>query len=261
MSDEERDQGAQRWLDWRAERAAELGATYGWLTLTGFWWLPERPGALPGLPGRWQGDASGARLWATPADELVADGLVVDGVSECKVAELGRVPWVQHGDTRLELLNRGGRYAVRARTLTSRAREAFCGVPTFDYDPDWVVPARYAALARPRLVEVATCRPDLRQRIPVVGELLGTVRDWPLRLAVTSIRQGLGVEFHDPTNGAETPAWRQLKIPEPDRHGRVFLDFNRTANMWFAFTDFATCPAPVPENIIGVPVRAGERAP
>ena len=77
---------------------------------------------------------------------------------------------------------------------------------------------------------------------------------------VTTIKAGPSIEFHDPTNDAETPAWRQLKFAEPDADGHVVLDFNRTINMWFAFTDHATCPRPSEGNTITVPVRAGERA-
>lgn len=77
----------------------------------------------------------------------------------------------------------------------------------------------------------------------------------------TTIKSGLSVEFHDPTNGTETPAWRQLKIADPDADGRVVLDLNRAICMWFAFTPFATCPMPSEGNRVTVPVRAGERAP
>lgn len=52
----------------------------------------------------------------------------------------------------------------------------------------------------------------------------------PQRLTVTSIKYGLGIELHDPTNGTETPAWRQVRIDDP-----------------------------VDGNTISVPVRAEER--
>ena len=38
----------------------------------------------------------------------------------------------------------------------------------------------------------------------------------------------------------------------------MVLDFNRTINMWFAFTDRATCPMPVTGNTI-TPPSAQER--
>lgn len=80
------------------------------------------------------------------------------------------------------------------------------------------------------------------------------------RLAVTKGKYGWGVEFRDPTNGEFTEQWRQLHFDPPalEQDGEVVLDFNRTLNMWFAFTDYATCPAPIEGNEITVPVLAGE---
>jgi uncharacterized protein (DUF1684 family) len=61
--------------------------------------------------------------------------------------------------------------------------------------------------------------------------------------------------------GGFTEQWRQLHFspPVPDGNGEVLLDFNRTLNIWFAFTDYATCPAPIDGNVITVPVLAGEQ--
>jgi uncharacterized protein (DUF1684 family) len=51
--------------------------------------------------------------------------------------------------------------------------------------------------------------------------------------------------------------WLEPEFDDPAPHTTVVLDFNRTINMWFAFTDHATCPMPVTGNTITVPVRAG----
>jgi uncharacterized protein (DUF1684 family) len=41
--------------------------------------------------------------------------------------------------------------------------------------------------------------------------------------------------------------------------GKVILDFNRAYNPPCAFTDFATCPLPPPQNELNIAVRAGEK--
>jgi hypothetical protein len=41
----------------------------------------------------------------------------------------------------------------------------------------------------------------------------------------------------------------------------VAVDFNRTVNLPFAFTDYGTCPAPVEGNRLALPVTAGEKRP
>lgn len=259
MTQTDVERGEQDWRELRAQREAELVQPHGWLTLRGFHWLEPAATTLPGVPGQWSADDEEATLQADLADGLRAEGEPLDGTSTKTVAETGRVPWVTFGDTEVELLRRGGRLAVRMRTQTSPEREDFPGVETYDYDPAWVVPGRLVPYEDERRVDVATIRPDLRQSLRAVGEVEFAAGGQEQRLVVTSIKYGMSVEFHDPTNGDETQAWRQLKIDEPGPDGHVVLDFNRAINMWFAFTDYATCPAPTQGNTISVPVRAGER--
>jgi hypothetical protein len=45
----------------------------------------------------------------------------------------------------------------------------------------------------------------------------------------------------------------------PDAQGQVLLDFNRSYNPPCAFTPFATCPLPPPNNRLDVRVEAGEK--
>lgn len=263
------------WRAFRERRTAELREPYGWLTIQGFAWLPQQPESpepIDGLPGRWgvAGDrgyvvasaADGLRRW----DEAAGSGESIAGRDEATVAETGRIPWLGWGDVQIELLRRGGRLAVRWRSRTSPQRETFTGIPTFDHDPGWVVTAHLQPYGEPTTVDVATHRPELRQRLRAIGEVSFTLDGQPQRLVVTEIKSGWSIEFHDPTNGVSTPAWRQLKFDPPtspasDGSGEVVLDFNRTIDMWFAVTPHATCPAPCQGNTITVPVTAGEKSP
>jgi uncharacterized protein (DUF1684 family) len=47
----------------------------------------------------------------------------------------------------------------------------------------------------------------------------------------------------------------------PTETGALVIDFNRAVNLPFAFTEFGTCPAPVPANQVPVAITAGELAP
>jgi uncharacterized protein (DUF1684 family) len=51
-----------------------------------------------------------------------------------------------------------------------------------------------------------------------------------------------------------------MDTPGPDAHGKVVLDFNRAYNPRCAFTPFATCPLPPPENRLDLAINAGEKA-
>ncbi|HUM02738.1 MAG TPA: DUF1684 domain-containing protein, partial [Thermoanaerobaculia bacterium] len=70
----------------------------------------------------------------------------------------------------------------------------------------------------------------------------------------------LFVIFGDRTNGKETyGAGRFLYVPPPV-DGRTVLDFNKSYNPPCAFTPYATCPLPPPENKLTIPIPAGEKA-
>jgi len=67
--------------------------------------------------------------------------------------------------------------------------------------------------------------------------------------------------FADRTNGhGSYGAGRFLDTPVPDAHGNVTLDFNQSRNPPCAFTAFATCPLPPPENRVDLAITAGEKA-
>lgn len=66
--------------------------------------------------------------------------------------------------------------------------------------------------------------------------------------------------FADRSSGRGSyPAGRFLDVPAPSADGSVVLDFNRAYNPPCAFTPFATCPLPPPENRLDLAVEAGEQ--
>jgi uncharacterized protein (DUF1684 family) len=50
---------------------------------------------------------------------------------------------------------------------------------------------------------------------------------------------------------------RQLSAEMP-RDGVVILDFNKATNLPCAYTSYATCPLPLPENRLSLAITAGE---
>jgi uncharacterized protein (DUF1684 family) len=66
--------------------------------------------------------------------------------------------------------------------------------------------------------------------------------------------------FKDLTAGETTyPSGRFLYADLPVE-GKVVLDFNRAYNPPCAFTPYATCPLPPPQNKMGVRIEAGEQS-
>jgi uncharacterized protein (DUF1684 family) len=256
------------WTSWHAAREADLITEHGWLSLTGFHWLPSARAAFDALPGKWHVSDDQAVLDVNGAAGLTLasgprSGAPVDGREQATVAEAGSLLWVRTGDDVLvELVLRGGRYAVRVRDPRAPERAAFAGVPAFDIDPSWVKPGRYSAFPTSRRIEVDTARSDLRQHITAVGTVEVAFNGRPHPLIATAGPGGrLAVSFRDETNGRGTAPWRVVTTSVPTETGALVVDFNRAVNLPFAFTEFGTCPAPVPANQLPVAVTAGELAP
>ena len=78
------------------------------------------------------------------------------------------------------------------------------------------------------------------------------------RLYPTEEEGRLFFVFRDLTTGKETyPAGRMFYADMP-HDGHVVLDFNKAYNPPCAFTPFATCPLPPPQNRLPVRIEAGE---
>jgi uncharacterized protein (DUF1684 family) len=102
----------------------------------------------------------------------------------------------------------------------------------------------------------------LRQHVTAVGTVHLALGGSAYELVVTAAGEGrLAVSFSDETSGVESAPWRTVTTGPLQADGSVEVDFNRTINLPYAFTDYGTCPAPVEGNRLPLPVTAGERQP
>lgn len=250
------------WERWHAAREADLAAPHGWLSLTGLSWLTWQPSSVTGVPGQWWSDGARAWLGAVASQQVRVDGTVVDGIVTAEVDEGGSLIWASVGQVRLELLRRGGQLAVRTRDPGSPVLQRFAGVPTYAYDPAWVVAGHYAAHEQPRELTVATAQPGLEQTFVSTGAVIVTIDGREQTVEVSRNGDGtLRLPFHDATNGAGTAPWRVVNTTAPDATGSVEIDLNRAVNLPFAFSAHGTCPAPPRQNTFTAAITAGERSP
>jgi uncharacterized protein (DUF1684 family) len=255
------------WTSWHAAREQLLTAEHGWLSLVGFHWLPAKPGSFDKVPGRWSVDGGHAVLAAAEVDGLLLasgpdEGAAVTGVLTASVAEAGSLLWVRSGTIVVELVLRGGRYAIRLRDPAAPERAAFSGVPAFPVDPSWIRPGHFTAYPQARRITVDTARSDLRQQVTAIGTVEVEIDGRLHSLVATAGQRGrLNLSFTDRTNGQQTARWRVVSTSVPTEKGSLVVDFNRAVNLPFSFTEFGTCPAPVAGNDLPLPVTAGERAP
>jgi uncharacterized protein (DUF1684 family) len=280
VTDSATDAQLARWQRFRNNRDAALASDHGWLTLTSFQWLEDRPSGVELAPGRWSTDGTAAFLTAAAPDglSLVETGDPVDGTVSAVLADEESLMWVQYGgdDGRqvvVELAMRAGKYAIRTRDSRSPVFTGFDGVPTFDFRPDLVIEARFVPYPEPVDVPIGTANPLVDGIHRSVGELVFRLpgSDHEFHLQAEEEKLGaLTVTFHDETNGAAPPGqataeWRKVSTARPrvDSSGNatVVLDFNRAINYPSAFTPYGTCPMPVKNNSLDYRITAGEKEP
>ncbi|MFJ5957550.1 DUF1684 domain-containing protein [Paenarthrobacter sp. NPDC092416] len=260
-----------RWERFRAGRNAALATEHGWLTLTSFQWLESQPASVDLAPGLWSTDGKAATVTASVEDGLtfVETGEPLVGSATAILQDEESLMWVQFGGNDgaqvvVELAMRADKYAIRTRDDGSPVLTEFDGVPTYEYNPDWVIEGRYEAYPEPVDVPIGTANPLVDGVHRSVGEVVFRVPGIPHEIRLHAEEEKLGalnVTFHDETNGKTTDEWRKVFIPRPRPDGSVVIDFNRAINYPSAFTPYGTCPMPVRGNSIDVSVEAGEKIP
>ena len=263
---------------WRTSRQEDLLRPDGWTSLAGLHWLDLKAHYIgsgtaigngvrfafgPPRMGMVARDAAGQ--WSFTPEAGVA--LTYNG-QPLK----GRVPLhsdhdatpsvigFDEGRGQMTLLLRGDRHALRIKHADAPGRLQFAGLQYWPADPAWRITGRFLSHPAGKTLPIA--------------DIIGISNDSPNPGAVEFERDGrtyrlealgepgrsLFFVMADRTSGhGSYPAGRFLEADWPGAGGEVVLDFNRAYNPPCAFTLFATCPLPPPENRIDLAVTAGEK--
>lgn len=261
---------------WREQRLTELLAPDGWTSLVGLHWLDLKAHYIG------SGSTSGVRLAAGPPRmgmvtrvgdgwfftpeagvSVEVDGQVVKGRVPLH-SDRAEAPTLIHfdeGKGTLSLIERGPRFGLRVKHADAPARVDFSHLDYWPADPSWRITARFVPH-------------DVNKTIPIVDitgltteqanagaiEFERDGRTWRLE-ALGDVGRPLQVIFADRTSGRGSyAAGRYIDVDVPDAKSQVVIDFNRAYNPPCAFTPFATCPLPPPENRLDMEVTAGEKA-
>lgn len=261
----------------RKERADSLKKEDGWLTLVGLYWLkpgenrfgsdPGNPvilpaGKAPAVAGRLIRDGDKVRVTVEPGVGLTADGKPIapgQPGQELQTDASGKPTTLELGSLKFYVIKRGDRLGVRIKDRESPLLASFKGLDNYPIRPEWRIVARF--------------EPYKDKKIPIAN-IVGQVEDSPSPGAVVfdwkgktyrldalegSPEGGLFLVFGDKTNGRETYGAGRFLDTDPPKDGRVVVDFNTAYNPPCAFTAFATCPLPPPQNKLAIAVEAGEK--
>lgn len=255
--------------DFRASRAKSLSAPQGWLSVSGLFWLKEGPNTFGSAPDR---DIVLPSHSAPPqAGVLVRKGRVVDlepgfeapillkgePVTGARMHPVPSVTQASLGSLVFTIIERSHLIGLRLYDNKSPARLGFRGLSWHPWSKDMIVEGRL--VSRPRTLQIVNVLGQVNP-VPSPGYVEFRLNGRTHRLTAEASGQGLFFNFRDRTSGDTTyGAGRFLSAAAPDGEGRVTLDFNRAVNPPCAYTDFATCPLPPPENRLPIRVEAGEK--
>lgn len=261
---------------WRAQRKAELLQPDGWTSLVGLHWID------PGSHYLGSDADNGIRLAAGPAHlgMLTLKGETLRFSPESKVAvTLDGQPFKRgvalrtdgdpagpsvigfdEGKGLATVIKRGNRYALRVKHADAPTRTGFAGLEYWPADRAWQVPARFVAHPAGKTLDVVNII-GTTEPVPNPGAVEFEREGSTYRLEALDEGDGkLFLILADRTSGhGSYGAGRYLYAGLPDREGRVMLDFNQAYNPPCAFTSFATCPLPPPENRLDLRITAGEK--
>ncbi|MFZ0799445.1 MAG: DUF1684 domain-containing protein [Terriglobales bacterium] len=271
-------------LAWRAQRATNLQAPEGWLSLIALGWLKEGDNSFGSADDcrvqiagkgpahiavvRWDKDKGELRL-LPPAGGFPKD-LMLDGQPAKEQALLAddadKPSKLTIGTLTIVVIHRDDQFGLRVKDLQAPTRVNFHGLRWYEPNAAYRVHARWIPYSPPKVLDIPTVL-GTTTHLPAPGVAEFTLDGQVLRLEpVLEDPQSTDLFFilRDATSKTTTyGAGRFLYTELPDhgvtQPGEVWLDFNRLVNPPCAFTAYATCPLPPPQNRLNVPIPAGEQ--
>ncbi len=260
---------------WQMQRREKLLQPDGWTSLVGLHWIELKAHYVGSSAGSGIRLAKGpprlglvqqqaGRVFLTPeaGAALTLDGKPLRGrvALNTDADPAPSVVGFDDGKGLLTVIERGGRRALRVRHADADGRLQFRGLDYWPADAGWRIEARFEPHSPGRTIEIANIVGIIEPKANP-GAVVFERDGGPYRLeAIDQGDGGLFLIFADRTSGhGSYGAGRYLDAPAPDAGGRMVVDFNRAYNPPCAFTAFATCPLPPPENRLDLAVTVGEK--
>jgi hypothetical protein len=264
---------------WRREREEALRAPEGWLSLAGLHLLengeytlgsaPQNaillPASAPAKLGTLRYYSDAAMLTITSETPVLVNGLPVWAV-EMVDNRHGQPPTVvRFGNLSLNLHKFGEQVALRVRDSGSPVIQNFAGCRWYAIKPEYRIVAKFVRQPQAIAIEVPTSVATVAT-YRTIGTIEFELGGESVRLvaAETAKDDELFIIFRDATAGQTTYAagrylYAALSASRSNPEGaEVVVDFNKAYNPPCAFTPFATCSLPPAENLLQVPIEAGE---
>jgi uncharacterized protein (DUF1684 family) len=262
---------------WREDREARLRADGGWLTVAGLFWLKDGwntfgsgascdivlpEGSAPALAGAFDLAKGRTSVTLEPGVPGSIGSRPVTGPTELRPDSSGSPDALELGRLSLHVIERGGRLGIRLKDRESQLRRDFTCLTWFPIDERSRVLARFVPYDPPKALEVPNVL-GRSENMSSPGRAEFTIDGTPLHLDGV-LEEPDAAElffiFRDQTSGNETYGAGRFLHADLPKDGELILDFNKAYNPPCAFTPYATCPLPPPQNRLPVRIEAGEKA-
>ena len=257
---------------WRSEYQKKLTSETGWLTLAGLFWLKEGSNTVGKgdsfdikLTENFEGEKFGdvelrdgkVTLVVEPDVEAKVDGNLISRL-ELGSDDKGKPKIVETGTQLFFLIKREDRLGIRLKDKRSPKLLNFTGLHWFPVDERYRVEASFEPFEVPREILVPNVLGGtFKYKSP--GLIHFKIRGKQVSLQPVEEDDKLFIIFRDTTSKKDTYAAGRFLYAAKQVDGKVTLDFNKAENPPCAYTPFATCPLPPPQNRLSVAIKAGEK--
>ena len=156
------------------------------------------------------------------------------------------------------LIRRGDRAGIRLKDNDSAARKHFQGLSWYSVDPAWRIQAKFTAWPTAHAIAFHNTIGQ-EESEPSPGYVTFQKDGREFRLEPTLDEGKLFFVLRDQTSGKTTYGASRFLYTEQAQNGMIWLDFNKAENPPCAFTAYATCPLPPPQNRLALEITAGEK--
>lgn len=261
---------------WDSARIAALKDPNGWLNLEGLFWFKKGVNSFGSgstndlvydnatFP-KYVGDfiyEDGKVYWKDGSTEKVKikDGDLVQNSETLNLLTATEGQYTsQWKDFAWIVIQREDKVGVRFRNLKAKTLLEFKGINRFTVDAKWRIKTKVIPQNQNPLMIMNVLGQNTAQKHG--GQLVFEIDGTTYRLdAIDEGGVRLFVAFADATSGKTTyGSGRFIELEKPDAGGFTYIDFNKAYNPPCAFTEFATCPLPPPQNRLSIAIPAGEK--